>query len=45
MRIWMFIASLLLPLFFGTAADMTPPRENERTDALSQPASESQTWV
>lgn len=44
MRIWIFIASLLLPMFFGTVADVTTPRENERTDALSQPASESQTW-
>jgi len=44
MRILIFIASLILPLFFGTVADVPQPREKDRTDALTQPASESQIW-
>ena len=42
MRLWIYIVSLFLPLFCGAAAN--PSRDVDRTDALSQPASEQQCW-
>ena len=44
MRIWIFIVSLLLPLFCGTATGVTSPPGDVRRDALSQPASEQSAW-